>query len=79
MSEIREHTQHFTKVTQKALSSMFGTSVSISKEAEERKSLDTDKQFVVSIFYTGTVFGEYVLAMETKRIQAMVPRSGAPV
>ena len=63
MSNIIENTEYFLTTTQQVLSSMFGVSSTVSEMVEKKKSLQTDKQFIVSIFFTGTVYGEYILAM----------------
>lgn len=58
--------------TQQAISSMFGVPTKLLQSVGEHKSLSTDKQFIVSIFYTGTVYGEYILAMAPETAMTII-------
>ena len=64
MSNIVDHTQVFADITSRTLSDMFGIDAASVSEIQEANSVETSKRFMVSLYYTGTVYGEYLLAMD---------------
>lgn len=72
MSQITESTAHFLNASQHILSGMFGGDFKSDGKISESTSLDTDKQFIISVFYTGTVYGEYMLAMDEATAAAII-------
>ena len=62
--QITEHTTEFRNITGAVLEDMFGVGTSEVGPAEEQNSVTTQRTFIVSLHYTGTVFGEYLLAMD---------------
>ena len=61
---IVEHTNRFREIAARTIADMFGIEVESSEGATENSSVITSKSFLVSIYYTGTVYGEYLLAMD---------------
>ncbi|WP_145347214.1 sensor histidine kinase [Rosistilla ulvae] len=55
---------------------MFGVSTSNCSDVCESSSLKTNKNFIVSIYYTGTVFGEYVIAMDEETAARVIGLDG---
>ena len=64
MSKITEHTRVFSDIACRTFQEMFGVELQSANEIEERNSVQTGKPFLVSLYYTGTVYGEYLLAMD---------------
>jgi signal transduction histidine kinase len=64
MTSIKEHTHVFVNIACKTLTEMFGVEAIPDERVEEVNSVHTDKTFIVSVYYTGTVYGEYLLAMD---------------
>ncbi len=64
MSNLLEQAAVFRDVAARTISDMFGLEVQANPEAEQNHSVITSKTFLVSIYYTGTVYGEYMLAMD---------------
>ena len=64
MHQISEHTAVFQQITQRAIEGMFGVSTEADSNVREHNSVTTDKSIIVSIHYTGTVFGEYLIAID---------------
>lgn len=63
MKQLLENTLHFRSSTNRVLADMFGLTDIAMSDAIETPTVETDKSFIVSIYYTGTVYGEYQLAM----------------
>lgn len=63
MKQLLENTLHFRSSTNRVLADMFGLTDIRMSDAIETPTVETDKSFIVSIYYTGTVYGEYQLAM----------------
>ena len=66
MQKLIEHTQLFAEIADRTISEMFGTDPANISTVLESDAVDTSKQFIVSLYYTGTVYGEYMLAMDEK-------------
>ncbi|MFK7818675.1 MAG: chemotaxis protein CheX, partial [Planctomycetaceae bacterium] len=64
MTTILANTEHFGEVAARTIKDMFGAEVTDVTQSNERASVLTSKTFIVSIYYTGTVYGEYMLAMD---------------
>lgn len=64
MKQVDEHTVVFRDIVQRNLEDMLGAEIQESTEVTPLDSVITNKQFIVSIHYTGTVFGEYLIAMD---------------
>lgn len=64
MTQISDHTQIFAKIVERTLADMLGITTDEIRPVEETMSVVTAKNFIVSIYYTGTVYGEYLLAMD---------------
>ena len=64
MTQISEQTRDFASILERNLSDMFEVATDTIDAVEEAASVDTQKSFIVSIYYTGTVYGEYLLAMD---------------
>ena len=64
MSNLIQHTELYLECVQRRLEGMFDLSECTRSQAIETRSLETKKSFIVSIYYTGTVYGEYILAMD---------------
>lgn len=64
MKQLLENTLHFRSSTNRVLADMFGLTDIAMSDAIETPTVETDKSFIVSIYYTGTVYGEYQLAMD---------------
>ena len=62
--QITEHTKEFRDIVGTVLEDMFGISTGNVGPVEEQNSVETERTFIVSLHYTGTVFGEYLLAMD---------------
>ena len=63
MTDICENAQYFLESTRSVLADMFGIESEVVRPVRECASIQTAHRFVISIFYTGTVFGEYILAL----------------
>ncbi|QDU54170.1 sensor histidine kinase [Aeoliella mucimassa] len=64
MSNIAAYTSAFQSITERVLNDMFGLGESVPSPVIEVPSVETSKNFIVSLFYTGSVYGEYLLAMD---------------
>ena len=64
MKQVDEHTVIFGQIVQKTFENMLGVETLKASDIETRNSVCTNKPFIVSIHYTGTVFGEYLLALD---------------
>jgi two-component system, NtrC family, sensor kinase len=64
MKQLLENTLHFRSSANRVLTDMFGLTDIAMSDAVETPTVETDKSFIVSIYYTGTVYGEYQLAMD---------------
>ncbi len=63
MKQLLENTQHFQTSAHRVLEDMFGLQEIVPSEPVEMSTVETEKTFIVSIYYTGTVYGEYQLAL----------------
>ena len=72
MKQVDEHTLTFCQITERTLGDMFGVATQIDPDIREENSVITDKTFFVSIHYTGTVFGEYLLAMDEETAARLI-------
>ncbi|QDV70043.1 Sensor protein ZraS [Rosistilla carotiformis] len=64
IQHLSDHARAFEEISERVLFDMFGVSTLQRSDVMESSSLRTKKNFIVSIYYTGTVFGEYVIAMD---------------
>lgn len=64
MNKIIDYTRTFSEVTSQTLVDMFGVETTSQSEIEESSSVETDRSFIVSLYYTGSVYGEYLLALD---------------
>lgn len=72
MGQIVDYTAAFQQITQRLLGEMFGTAHCVASPVEEASSVHTEKSFIVSLYYTGTVYGEYLLAMDEEVAARMI-------
>ncbi|MCG8651197.1 MAG: chemotaxis protein CheX [Pirellulales bacterium] len=64
MSHIAEHTDVYSTIVQRTLEEMFAIATLQRSAPEVTPSVQTDRSFLVSIYYTGTVYGEYLIALD---------------
>lgn len=64
MKQLLENASQFQTTAHRVLEEMFGLEKIEASEPVETASVITDKTFIVSIYYTGTVYGEYQLALD---------------
>ncbi len=64
MCNIVEYTQAFSDVTVQTLADIFGVEATASGAIEQVNSVQTSRSFIVSLYYTGSVYGEYLLALD---------------
>jgi signal transduction histidine kinase len=64
MTNIDRHASHFARTACRSIVDMFGIPEPLCSDVIQTHSVQTDKKFIVSIYYTGTVYGEYLLAMD---------------
>ena len=64
MDNVSKNSASFATITSRTCSDMFGVEPLSQSEMVETNSVDTRKSFIISIYYTGTVYGEYLLAMD---------------
>lgn len=64
MPSLLHYTSSFQRITERVLGEMFGVADAVASVAVEMTSVKTRKSFIVSLYYTGTVYGEYLLAMD---------------
>ena len=72
MSNIQTHTSTFATIAARTIEDMFGTSVQFNHPVAEVKSVQSNRNFMISLFYTGTVYGEYMLAMDEQTAARIV-------
>ena len=72
MNNVEEHTKIYRDIVSRTFSGMFGVSTQSCSELRETNSVETGKSFIVSIHYTGTVFGEYLLALDEQTAAAIL-------
>lgn len=72
MSQIKENTSRFASVAARTIFDLFGVRANSIDQVREMQSLDTKKSFLVSLYFTGTVYGEYVLALDESTAAKMV-------
>lgn len=66
MTQLVEHTERFSQITMRTFAEMFGVDPTADSDPVESHSLQTEKTFLISLYYTGTVYGEYVLALDER-------------
>ncbi len=64
MTTIAEQTDLLGEVAARTIADMFEVTTLKRVQTVENSSVETNKKFIVSIYYTGTVYGEYMLAMD---------------
>lgn len=64
MRHLIENAAAFQATAKRVLMDMFGLETTETTEVAESVAVKTSKSFIVSIYYTGTVYGEYLLAMD---------------
>lgn len=64
MSQITDYTRTFSDVTSQTLVDMFGIETTSSSDIVETSSVKTERTFIISLYYTGSVYGEYLLALD---------------
>ena len=76
MKQVDEHTIVFRDIVQQTLEDMLGTEIEGTTEVKPLDSVVTKKKFIISIHYTGTVFGEYLLAMDEETAANLIEFEG---
>lgn len=74
---LSDHAQTYEEIAERVFFEMFGISTLDRSDVIESNSLKTTKNFIVSIYYTGTVFGEYVIAMDEATAQRVIGLEGS--
>ena len=64
MRHLIENAAAFQATAKRVLMDMFGLETTETTEVVASVAVITNKSFIVSIYYTGTVYGEYMLAMD---------------
>lgn len=64
MGNITKHSAAFAEIASRTFVDMFGVQPLSQTDVVETNSVNTEKTFIISIYYTGTVYGEYLLAMD---------------
>ncbi len=64
MTTIVEQTELLGEIAARTIADMFGITTNTRVPTIENSSVETNKRFIVAIYYTGTVYGEYMLAMD---------------
>lgn len=64
LQHLTDHAREYQANVERVLFEMFGISTLQRSDVCESNSIKTNKNFIVSIYYTGTVFGEYMIAMD---------------
>lgn len=72
MKHLIENALHFRQSTQHVLQEMLGLQVDDFSDVEETGSVESDKDFLISIYYTGTVYGEYLIALNETTAAAIL-------
>jgi two-component system, NtrC family, sensor kinase len=78
MRHLIENAAVFQTTAKRVLSEMFGLETTETTEVVESVAVKTSKSFIVSIYYTGTVYGEYMLAMD-EETAAKILGIGEPI
>lgn len=76
MAKITDFTRTFADVTSQTLVDMFGVETSSRTDVEETSSVETDRTFIVSLHYTGSVYGEYLLAIDEETAARIIEWDG---
>jgi signal transduction histidine kinase len=64
MKNLTENAEVFRRSTQRILEEMLGLTFDSATDIEETSSVESAKTLFISIYYTGTVYGEYLLAID---------------
>lgn len=72
MELLVQHAKNFQDISQRVFEEMFGVENIQTTDVVETTSVETSKSFIVSLYYTGTVYGEYILAMDETTAAAIV-------
>lgn len=64
--EIIKNVKTFAQVTQKNLEAMFAVNCQPASPNYSKSGIKTNKSLIVSVLFTGTVFGEFVLALNAE-------------
>lgn len=64
METLSNHTEIYAEIVSRTLTDMFGIEAPAAPGFVETNSVQTEKTFIISIYYTGTVYGEYLIAMD---------------
>lgn len=79
---VRETVDEFAKITQRTLNGMLDLDAKIEDVVFERNQLTTDKNVLISTFFTGVVYGEFILATSestARKIAAAAEGTDAPL
>ena len=63
MNQILKQTKNFAELAVRNFEEMFGVACDTKTAAHELTTIETDKNFVISIYFTGTVYGEFQIAL----------------
>ncbi|MCC9641984.1 chemotaxis protein CheX [Rhodopirellula sp. JC740] len=72
MDNVTRYTDAFASIASRTCSEMFGIQPPAVSKVETTNSVQTEKSFILSIYYTGTVYGEYMLAMDESTAAAVI-------
>ena len=72
MDNVDKHAASFATIAARTCADMFGIETRSESEVQSTPSVETNKSFIISIYYTGTVYGEYLLAMDEQTAAKMI-------
>jgi len=76
MSQWKKYVADFIEVTRRCLEQSFGVAGKPGTQIQELERFSTQKGFAVSIYFTGTVYGEFILAMDESTGARMLELAG---
>lgn len=64
MSYFTQHTQHFAQIVSQTMNMMLGVTTEPATDVHDTGNPSSDKSFHIAIYFTGMVYGEYILSMD---------------
>ena len=64
MSFYTEHSRHFAEIVSNTINAMIGANTTPQGLAEDADNPSSNKNFHVGIYFTGMVYGEYLISMD---------------
>jgi len=72
MSFYTDHAKTFSRVVSETLNTMLGVTSQVGNEVLDTESPTSEKNFHIAIYFTGMVYGEYILSMNEDSALAML-------